>query len=97
MTRDTMTGKKLLAHELIGLKVKVKESSDASRKGLTGKVVDETKHTLKIESGKGEKTVPKKECVFEFVSGKEKTEIEGKKLCLKPEDRIKEYWRNVYD
>jgi len=93
----TMTGKKLLAHELIGLQVKVKDSSDASRKGLTGKVIDETKHTLKIEFEKGEKIVPKKECIFEFISGKEKVEIEGKKLCLRPEDRTKEYWRNVYD
>lgn len=88
--------KNLPAHELIGLKVKVVESTDPSKKGVTGKTVDETKYTLKIETKKGEKVIPKKESVFSFtLPGKKKYRVKGKKLCFKPENRTKVYWRKT--
>ncbi len=86
----------ILAHELIGLWVKVIDSTDKKRKGLNGMVVDETKNTLRIESDGKEKILPKKECVFEFrLPDKDIVEVNGKKLCFRPEDRIKEYWRKA--
>jgi len=87
--------KNILAHELIGLEVKVVDSSDKSRKGFKGKVIDETKHTLRIEGAAGEKTVPKKECVFGFKTQEGVVEVEGAKLCHRPEDRTKEHWRKA--
>ena len=90
-----INGKNILAHELIGLDVCVTESSDSSRKGTRGVVVDETKNTLRIETKKGEKVVPKKECVFGFALPGGEIEVDGKKLCFRPEDRTKEYWRKA--
>ena len=87
--------KNILAHELIGLEVKVMDSSDRGRKGFSGRVVDETKHTLRIESAAGEKVVPKKECVFGFKTPEGVVEVEGIRLCHRPEDRTKEYWRKA--
>ena len=84
-----ITKQNLKNHELIGLDVLVCESSDPGRKGLKGKVIDETKNTIVILVGKEEKILPKKECVFEFDIG-EKVKLNGKEIIRKPEDRIKE-------
>lgn len=88
--------KSILAHELIGLRMRVVDSSARERIGLKGRVIDETKNTLKIDSMNGEKVVPKKECVFEFTLPENgRIKIEGEKLCFRPEDRVKEYWRKA--
>jgi ribonuclease P protein subunit POP4 len=81
--------KEILADELIGLTVKVVESSDESRVGLSGKVVDETFGTLVIETKKGEKILPKEECVFSFKYKGKNVAVDGKMLQSRPEDRIK--------
>ena len=81
----------LIRHELIGLRVEIKESSDPTIVGLKGRVVDETYNTFKIECEDGkERTVIKKTCVFIFIlpTG-ERVEVDGKLLVARPEDRIK--------
>jgi ribonuclease P protein subunit POP4 len=75
----------ILNHEIIGLNVKIVESSDPKRKGEKGIIIDETKNTIILENNK---IIPKKECDFEFDLG-EKIIIKGKKIMKKPEDRIK--------
>lgn len=77
--------KNILNHEIIGLKVLVKNSSDLKKIGVNGKIIDETKNTIILENGK---ILPKKECVFEFDIN-QKVEVDGKKMIKKPEDRIK--------
>ncbi|MCD6434763.1 MAG: ribonuclease P protein subunit [Candidatus Diapherotrites archaeon] len=89
----TITSKNILAHELIGLKTKVIESTDQSRKGISGKIVDETRNTIVIETRKGLKVLPKEECVFEIDLKDEKVIINGKLIKARPEDRIKNFWR----
>ena len=86
-----ITAKNLVRHELIGLKVKIGESSDPTQRGLKGKVIDESYSTLKIETAKGkEKTISKKNSVFIFtLPNKTKVQVEGKLLIARPEDRIK--------
>ena len=79
----------ILEDELIGLQVKVKKSTDRAREGLEGKVVDETKNTLVIETPKGDKTVPKGECSFSFHYKGKWTLVDGRLLVARPEDRIK--------
>ncbi len=74
----------ILVHEMIGLNVKVVESSDPHRIGIKGKIIDETKNTFVLEN---KKVIPKKECVFEFDVG-EKIIVDGKKILKRPEDRI---------
>jgi ribonuclease P protein subunit POP4 len=86
-----ITAKNILGHELIGLEVLITESFDPSRKGMKGKVLDETQNTIVLETKKGKKTVPKSECDFEFVLGEEKVTVKGKDILKRPEDRAKNY------
>ncbi|MBI4210131.1 MAG: ribonuclease P protein component 1 [Candidatus Diapherotrites archaeon] len=92
-----ITTKNLAAHELIGLQAKVVYGTDAGRKGIEGKVVDETRNVIVMESKGVEKMVPKAECVFEFDVGGEKSAIEGRKIMYAPEARTKMvYGRNMH-
>lgn len=85
-----ITPKNLIRHELIGLEVKIKNSTDPTLKGVKGKVVDETYNMLVIETSKKEIKVPKKNCVFVFtLPSKLKVQVDGKLLVGRPEDRIK--------
>jgi ribonuclease P protein subunit POP4 len=85
-----ITPQNIIRHELIGLSVKISESSDPSQNGLSGSVIDETYRTLKIDTKKGEKIVVKPNCIFIFtLPNKERVEIDGKLLVSRPEDRIK--------
>lgn len=78
--------KNILQHELIGLTAKVDKSLNPLSKGISGKVVDETTHTLVI----GEKRVFKRasQFIFNLPSGK-KVEVKGSLLDGKPWDRVK--------
>ncbi|MFB6113406.1 MAG: ribonuclease P protein component 1 [Halodesulfurarchaeum sp.] len=62
-----LTPETLPRHELVGLPVRVVSSSDPSRLDIDGRVVDETRQTLLIETGtSGVKQVPKAGTTFEF-------------------------------
>ena len=77
----------LRKHELIGLSVIVRKATDPTLVGLRGRVVDETRNTLLVETAKGEKRVPKKGAEFAF--GSEEVPIRGDDLLFRPEERIK--------
>ena len=87
----SITPQNLVRHELISLPVKIAKSTDSTQKGLSGKIIDETYKTLKIETKNGkEKTVIKQNCIFVFtLQDKQKVEVDGKLLISRPEDRIK--------
>lgn len=77
-------------HELIGLFVKVIESKNKSVVGISGKIIDETRETIKIKTAKGEKNIIKNQARFQFtLPKKEKVEVQGKLLIGRPEIRIK--------
>lgn len=84
----------LVRHELIGLPVTVSKATDPDREDISGRVVDETRNTLVIETGDTETTVPKDESVFRFAledeGGEDEilVEIEGTLLVGRPEERI---------
>jgi ribonuclease P protein subunit POP4 len=85
-----ITEKNLVRHELIGLEVEIRKSTNKSQIGIKGRVVDETYNMLVIETEKGEKKVEKKSCVFVFkLPNGKKVEVEGWVLVGRPEDRIK--------
>ncbi len=80
----------ILRHELIGLDVTVFDSTNKKIIGLHGKVVDESRQTLKIKTSKGEKTMIKNQCVFSFcLPTGVCVRVDGKQLVSRPEDRIK--------
>ncbi len=85
-----ITPKNLIQHEIIGLKAQVAESSNTLSVGISGKVVDETTHTLVIEKGVEEKRVFKKasKLIFQLPTGK-KIEVDGTLLEGKPWNRVK--------
>lgn len=86
----SITPQNLVRHELIGLKVKISDSSDPSQKGLVGRVIDESYNTLKIETKKKEKIIPKVNSIFIFaLPNGVKVEVDGRLLIGRPEDRIK--------
>ncbi|WP_232702600.1 ribonuclease P protein component 1 [Halobacterium wangiae] len=69
----TVTPETLPRHELVGLHVRVAESTDPSRVGIEGRVVRETMRTLVIDTGSnsgdsdaGVKQVPKRGARFTF-------------------------------
>jgi RNase P/RNase MRP subunit p29 len=84
-----LTKELLPIHELIGLNMSVVSSVDASKKGLSGKIVDETQRTFVIESLNVEKTLPKNESTFAFDIDGEIVEIEGSELLGNPIERLK--------
>ena len=85
-----ITPRNLVRHELIGLDVKIKESKNPSQVGLKGRVVGETYSTLRIETDKGEKIIPKDIAIFIFtLPNGTKVQVDGKLLIGRPEDRIK--------
>ena len=90
-----ITPDNVLIHELIGLEAEVVRCADRGMEGAKGKVVDETKNTLVMETGAGgigakEKTVPKKPCLFRFtLPDGRKVEVEGKMIAFDPVERSK--------
>lgn len=87
------TEENLPGHELIGLYAEVSRSTDPSRTGTKGRVVDETKNTLVLESGGAEKVVPKKEVWLRFKLAGRHVDVKGSALLARPEDRTKNWWR----
>jgi len=92
-----ITPKNIFRHEIIGLKVKIAESPHKDFKGLTGKIIDETKNTLKLELKDGrEVTIPKDVAIFHFqLPDGQRVEINGQILVGRPEERIKKKFKNL--
>ena len=85
-----VTPKDLVRHELTGLDAKVLDSTNPYQIGLSGRVVDETRQTLSLETEKGVKSLAKDQCVFLFyIPGGQKVRVEGRLLVSRPEDRVK--------
>jgi len=84
-----ITLKNLLKHELIGLGIIVKKSLNRSEEGIKGKIVNETKNTFVIETSLGEKRIQKDGRKFIIMLDKDRIDVDGSKLAVRPEDRIK--------
>jgi len=90
-----ITTDNIVRHELIGLRVKVVDSTDPMLRGLSGTVVDESYNMLVIETKKAgkpaaEKRLSKRDSVFIFaLPNRVKVKVEGRLLVGRPEDRIK--------
>ena len=85
-----ITPRNIVRHELIGLKVRIKSSTDKTLVGVKGTVIDESYNMLRIETAEKEIVVPKKNSVFVFtLPDKTKVEVNGTLLVGRPEDRIK--------
>jgi len=80
----------IIQHELIGLDAKIAKSTNPSYRGISGKIIDETRNTLTIQHGNTKKTVVKNVTVFHITTPDGTTvEIDGNTIVGRPEDRLK--------
>lgn len=84
-----INSRNLIRHELIGLKVKIKDSRQPSLKGIGGLVIDETMNTLTLQKEDGEMVIPKSTTQLSFILGKKEVTVDGKIIVGRPEERIK--------
>ncbi len=84
----------LIKHELIGRNIEIIDSTNKANIGLKGKVLDETKHLLIIDTSKGIKKVPKTGNLFQIQYLGEKINIKGELLFGAPAERIKTKVKN---
>lgn len=85
-----ITVQNLLAHEWIGLRIAIKESSDPRVIDVAGSVRDETRNTLTIENQGRKLRVSKRHSVFVVtLPDGEETSINGARIMYRPEDRVK--------
>ena len=69
------------------------DSTDPNLVGIKGKVLEETRRTLIVQTQNGEKTFAKD--VIQFTLDLEKNVIDGATVTQRPEDRInRKYRRN---
>jgi ribonuclease P protein subunit POP4 len=79
----------ILFHELIGLKIKISESSQMSLKNLSGNIIFESKNMLIVRTLNGIKKIPKKnilKCILYLPATA--CFIRGNQLIGRPEDRV---------
>jgi ribonuclease P protein subunit POP4 len=79
--------KSMFAQEFIGNEITVIKSSCKSQVGMHGKIIDETKNTLFIETTRGSKKFVKSQITF--IIGNDGAIIDGKEISKKPEERLK--------
>ena len=75
----------LAQQEFIGQRIIVAEHSDPSLRGLAGKIVDETRETLFIETGSGRKRVTKRNGSFSF----DGEIVVGDRVAFRAQDRTR--------
>lgn len=85
-----ITPENLVRHELIGLKIRIFSDSDKKLIGLSGKVIDETRNMLVIETTAGKEiSVAKETGIFSFCVDSVWVKVDGRIIVGRPEDRIK--------
>ena len=84
-----ISSQNVLRHELIGLDVLVSGARNPLHKGISGRIIDETRNLLIIETPKGVKRIPKMHSRFQLhLPNSELVEIDGSVMVLAPEKRI---------
>jgi len=74
--------------ELIGMHARITESVNSELVDISGVIIDETKHMLKLDTKLGEKLIPKKICTFRISNHDDRTTISGTKLHNRSHERL---------
>jgi len=77
--------KNALRSEIIGNQIEIVEAKNSSLIGIKGKVINESKNMLTIDTGSKTKSLIKKQITFMFKGKK----IIGENISSRPEERIK--------
>jgi len=84
-----ISSQNVLRHELIGLDILVSGAANPAQNGISGRVIDETKNLLVIETPSGVRRIPKMHSIFRVcLPSRETVEIDGSVMVLAPEKRI---------
>ena len=85
----TRTKDNIHRHEFVGLYAKIISHTDRNWIGRSGFIVDESKNMFRMDINGTESSMPKKGAKMMVCIGGKEIEIDGSKLTLRPEDRIK--------
>ncbi|VVB51963.1 Ribonuclease P protein component 1 [uncultured archaeon] len=99
-----LTPHNIIHHELIGLDTQVVDSTNMSLIGIEGRIINETKNLLTIETDVREKNIPKSCSSFRFtipsVDGKRylplTLKVDGRLLLSQPENRIQTKFKKKF-
>ena len=84
-----ISSRNILRHELIGLDVLVSGAANPLHRGLSGRIIDETKNMIAIQTVQGTKRIQKMHSRFRMhLPDGTFVEIDGSALTLAPEKRI---------
>jgi len=75
--------------EFIGRTIKITDSKNKTNEGIEGKIIDETKNTITIQTKNGRKKLIKTNITFTMEINNQKITINGKEIQAAPEERIK--------
>jgi ribonuclease P protein subunit POP4 len=84
-----MKTKDVLKDEFIGEQVRIESEKNKTLDGMSGKIIDETKNTFKLMTEDGTKMVLKDQVSLIVEREGKRLRIEGKRLCFRPEERVK--------
>ena len=83
-----ITAENIIAHEMIGLKTEIVESSNPQIIQLNGTIIDETKSMFTLKTKKGLKKIPKANSKWKFVLD-HKCILNGSSIAQKPHERLR--------
>lgn len=83
-----ITPENIIIHELVGLYTTVIQSNDLGIVGISGKVVDETKHMFVLDTENGIKKIAKENSLWKFSLANADALVSGDLLAKKPWERI---------
>ena len=84
-----ITAGNILRHELIGLPVEVVQASNPAQQGIAGRIVDETRNMVVIETSRGTKKIEKAHATFRLtVPDGTVVDVSGYALVSQPEKRL---------
>lgn len=76
-----ITTENITRHELIGLETSIVESSNSQVVGLHGKIINETKSMLSIETSTGVKHMSKMDSIWKFNLNGVTSIVDGKSIA----------------
>ena len=85
-----ITRENLTLHELVGIQAEILDSSNRSLIGLNGRIEDETKSMIALNTKNGMKMIAKKSCVWGFEINYDRVVVKGSKIAKRSYDRLRE-------
>jgi ribonuclease P protein subunit POP4 len=87
----------IICHELIGTEAEVSKCKNLNCRGISGRIINETRNTFTLLDEDKEKIIAKDSAVFHFrFSDGTTVEVDGKLLSGRPEDRLKKSIRRLW-